>query len=298
MMKPARRYRPSPMRERRTLAEIEAIREKIEEVLEEEHPMTIRQIFYRLVSLEVIPKTEAQYKTTVCRLLVEMRRSRRIPFTWIADNTRWMRQPDTYDSLGELLEITAETYRRSVWTNQPDYVEVWCEKDALAGIIYDVTHEYDIPLYVARGYSSLSYLYSAAQYIRAACKPRGKDAYVYYFGDHDPSGVDIAEKVGEDLRNFAPDVSISFRRWALTPEQIEWWGLPTRPTKHGDTRSKGWVGESTDLDALTPYRLRALVRQAVESHLDRDLLARLTKTEELERESLRGMLENLEVVSE
>ena len=51
-----------------------AIREALYEALEDEHPMTVRQVFYQLVSRGVIRKTEAEYKGTVIRLLVEMRR--------------------------------------------------------------------------------------------------------------------------------------------------------------------------------------------------------------------------------
>src|SRR5262249_45294235 len=96
----ARSYRASPIkRARRSKEDMEAIREVIVEVLRQHRPATVRQVFYRLVSMGAIAKTEAEYKQTVCRLLTEMRLERRIPFGWIADNTRWMRKPTTYSSL-------------------------------------------------------------------------------------------------------------------------------------------------------------------------------------------------------
>lgn len=90
------------------------------ELLEREQPMTNRQVFYRLVSAGVVAKTEAEYKGTVGRLLVEMRLSGEVPFGWIADNTRWMRKPPSYRGVDAFLEQAARTYRRSLW--DPDRI--------------------------------------------------------------------------------------------------------------------------------------------------------------------------------
>ncbi|WP_210417961.1 hypothetical protein, partial [Bythopirellula goksoeyrii] len=150
---------------RRTKADIQAIRDAMIDVLAEYQPMTVRQVYYQLVSRGAIAKTEAQYKSTVIRLLVEMRRDGTIPYDWIADNTRWMRKPRTYSSLAGMLERTQQTYRRATWDNQDDYVEVWLEKEALAGVLYPITDRWDVPLMVTRGYPSVSYIYEAARTI-------------------------------------------------------------------------------------------------------------------------------------
>jgi hypothetical protein len=97
-------------------------------VLHHDNPMTVRQVFYQLVSLGAIDKTEVEYKQTVVRLLTEMRRTHELPFVWIADNTRWMRKPRTYDSLEDALEITKQTYRRGIWSDQESYVEIWAHQ--------------------------------------------------------------------------------------------------------------------------------------------------------------------------
>src|SRR4051794_11140298 len=102
-------YRSSPASGRRTKAQMRGIREVIYRVLTADHPMTVRQVFYRLVGEGVIDKTEGEYKSTVVRLLTDMRRAGDIPFGWIADNTRWMRKPRTYSSLTDALQRTAET---------------------------------------------------------------------------------------------------------------------------------------------------------------------------------------------
>src|SRR5262245_61221063 len=102
----------------------------------------------------MVPKTEAGYDL-VCRDLLQMREAGEVPFSWIADNTRWMRKPDSYGSAQAALREVARGYRRSLWQDQGAYVEVWCEKDAIAGVLYEETGAWDVPLMVARGFSSV-----------------------------------------------------------------------------------------------------------------------------------------------
>ena len=104
--------------------------------------MTVRGVFYQATVAGIVPKTEAGYKNSVGRTLVQMRRSGQLPYSWIADNTRWQRKPQTFSSLEQALQHSAEYYRRSLWTDQPVYVEVWSEKDALAGVFASVTQEW------------------------------------------------------------------------------------------------------------------------------------------------------------
>ena len=108
------------------------IREAIIRVVAAEKPMNVRSVFYQLSNQKLIDKTESECSQTVGRLLIELRLDGTIPFRHIADNTRWVRKPTTYDSYAEALENTARFYRQSVWTNQKDYVEIWLEKEGLA----------------------------------------------------------------------------------------------------------------------------------------------------------------------
>jgi hypothetical protein len=274
--------RSRPTRGRRPPSAITAIKDAIIAALKEDNPMTVRQVFYRLVSEGVIAKTEGEYKSTVGRLLVEMRRAREIPFGWIADNTRWMRKPRTHGSLHQMLWTTAQTYRRQVWDNQDVYVEVWLEKDALAGVLYEATARWDVPLMVTRGYPSLSYLSEAAEAI-GTC---GKPAHLYYFGDYDPSGLDIPIKVERDLRAFAPGADITFNRVAILEGQIDSLNLPTRPTKTTDSRSRGFGNRSVEVDAIPPRMLRSMVRGCIDRHIDPRAYRTLLEIEQGERQTL------------
>jgi hypothetical protein len=269
-------------RQRRTKAEIAGIRNAILDILSEDNPQTVRQVFYALTVKGVIAKAEMEYHRTVIRLLVEMREAGKIPFTWIADNTRWQRKPATFTGLEACLSNTSKFYRRDLWAAMPVYVEVWCEKDALAGVLMEETEVYDVPLMVSRGYSSLSFLHSAAMAIKAKRKP----SYIYHFGDLDPSGVDAARDIEAKLRRYAPNAEIHFDRPAVTRAQVEEWNLPTRPTKMKDTRAKKFVGTSVELDAIPARKLRELVRQCIERHVDQQQLEFLRAAEKSERELL------------
>ncbi len=261
---------------------MQEIRDRIYAITSAMHPMSVRQVFYQLTTQGVIEKTESEYKQTVIRLLGEMRLNDELPFSWIADNSRWMRKPRTYSSLRSMLDITASAYRRALWTDQEDYVEIWLEKEALSGVIYSETDHWDVPLMVTRGYPSLTFLHEAAEAIAAEERP----VYIYYLGDWDPSGLDIARNVQERLEEFAPDAEINFERIAVTPEQVERWSLPTRPTKQTDTRSKRFGGASVELDAIPPDKLRQLVSDHIEQHVDGDALYKTKVAEASERKLL------------
>jgi hypothetical protein len=212
-----------------------------------------------------------------------MRKAGELPYSWLTDNTRWMRKPQTYDSVQDALNDVAELYRKSLWRDADAYVEIWLEKDALSGVIYPVTDEYDVPLMVARGYASLTFLHEASQTIDAQNKP----VYIYHLGDYDPSGVNAGEKIEQTLRELAPGADIHFKRIAVTRTQISRWRLPSRPTKTTDTRAAKFGSDvSVELDAIEPPRLRQLVRDFLEHHLPHHQLEVLQAAEESEREIL------------
>jgi hypothetical protein len=168
----------------------------------------------------------------------------------------------------------------------PVYVEIWVEKDALSGVLFEETKIYDVPLMCARGYSSLSFLHSAAMAIKAIDKP----AHIYHFGDLDPSGVDAARDIEAKLRRYAPDAEIHFERPAVTRAQVEEWNLPTRPTKLTDTRAKRFgSATSVELDAIPAHKLRELVRECIARHVDQNQLRILRVAEESERSFLKSV---------
>jgi hypothetical protein len=207
-------------------------------------------------------------------------------YGWITDGTRWRFKPTTFSSIEEALRRTAATHRKALWDDLDAYVEIWLEKDALSGVLNQVTAEYDVGLHVARGFSSLSFLAESAEDIEAIDKP----TFIYHLGDHDPSGRSAGEKIEQTLRELAPSADITFERLAVTQGQIEAYDLPLRPTKRSDPRAKRFEAQfgagSVELDAIHPDTLRQIVRGAIERHMDQDALAVLRSAEESERQQL------------
>jgi hypothetical protein len=151
-------------------------------------------------------------------------------------------------------------------------------------VVVQETDPWDVPLMVTRGYASLSFLHAAGKVIEACRKP----TFLYYFGDYDPSGLDIPRVVEKRLREFAPYADVTFERVAVTPQQIEELSLPTRPTKKKDSRSKNFKGESVEVDAIPPHTLRELVRDCITRHIDQRAYEELKRIEQAERESLQN----------
>ena len=160
----------STKRSRRTKTDIDEIKKAIIEIISADPPMTVRQVFYQLVTRDVIEKTEKEHQQTVIRLISDMRIAGELEWSWIIDESRRRQVTQTYDNLTEAVEDCARFYRRSALKQADDYLEIWCEKDALSGLLWEVTSDYDVPLMVSRGMPSLTFLYGTACAVkRAAC---------------------------------------------------------------------------------------------------------------------------------
>jgi hypothetical protein len=283
-------YVASPIkpRQRSTRQQVDERREALITIVRAMKPMTVRQVFYQASVRGIVDKSEAGYAKVQTDLAL-LRRAGAMPYHWLADNTRWQRKPRTHGSIAEALRDTARFYRKSLWASADCYVEVWLEKDALSGVVYPMTSLYDVPLMVARGYASLSFLHTAAEHIAELDVP----AFIYHLGDYDPSGLDAGRKIEETLRELAPGAEIEFQRLAVTPEQITTWNLPSRPTKASDSRARGFGPISVELDAIEPDQLRNLVGEAIEQHLPYQQLEVLKAAEESERLLLTNLVRRI-----
>jgi hypothetical protein len=250
-------------------------------------PVTVRQLYYvaEVHGVPGITKSDGDYDK-VQRQVLKLRRDKRMPYSAIADATRWMRKPATYDSVAEALRETAALYRRNIWNEHHEHVEVWVEKDALVGVIYPVTSEYGVPLMVSRGFSSETFAFEAAQSYAAD----GRPVHVYHLGDFDRSGVAAGEDLRRKLTSFATEagVTVHFSRLGVTVDQIEEWGLPTRAPKRESGADRRWpYSIACELDAIEQDRLQELVRGAIRNHMPDDYLRAAQVAEESEREQLR-----------
>ena len=275
-------------RERATKAEVEGRRDALFAMIERLRPMTVRQVFYQATVKGLVEKTEKGY-IKVEQDLVKMRKEERLPYDWLVDNTRREIMPVTYDGIEHAMRDLADGYRKELWAEAECRVEIWIEKDALAGVIEEITRRYGVPLMVARGYSSLSFLHRTSENGNAL----GLPTYIYHFGDHDPSGVNAAEKI-EEWRQAMTDATMHFERVAVTQKQIEDWNLPSRPNKQTDTRTRGFeerfgTQESVELDAIDPERLRGLVKEVIERHMPPARYEELMGMEKRDKQLLKSL---------
>ena len=259
-----------------------ALRAAIRQILRADHPQTVRQVFYQLVVRGAVQKTETEYTQTVSRLLGEMRLAGELKWSWIVDSSRRTSITQTFDNVGEALEDTARYYRRSALRESDVYIEIWSEKEALAGIIYDVARRYDVPVISSRGIPSLSQLRISFHNVEEATRA-GKEVFIYQFGDHDPTGCLIPRHIERQINKWCEEEDCArptVNRVALTEAQIKQYRLPTRPTKRvGNPHAREFKGESVELDALPSGTLRDLVGECIGRHISEHQLEILRAAE-------------------
>ena len=263
--------------------------ETAREILRETHPMTVRQVYYQLVSRQVIKNNRSQYQA-VSNALVDARKEGLISWDWIEDRLRRPRHVSMWASLADFAETARNAYRRDVWETQSNYVEVWLEKDALSGIFEDVLTGYGVTLNVGRGYDGWDSIRNAADRFN----DRPDDASILYFGDFDPSGEDMVRSLRERLAFF--DCEPEIKKCALTIQDVRRYNLPPDFTKATDTRRAAFVEKfgdvSVELDALPIGILRARIIEEIENRMDMQALADIKEIETVERAKLEKALAN------
>lgn len=252
----------------RSLETIEKANEIIAEFQAQGFDLTLRQLFYQFVSRDLLPNTQRDYKN-LGGVINDARLAGMIDWDSIVDRTRNLRSLAHWDSPASIVEACAQQFRRDLWESQPSYVEVWIEKDALVGVIEGVCHDFDVPHFSCRGYTSQSEMWSAAQRLIAV---EDKSRLILHLGDHDPSGMDMTRDIEERLRLFGADVEVD--RLALNPDQVRTYKPPPNPAKITDSRATAYIErfgrDSWELDALDPNVIVGLIRDAIEAVLDRD----------------------------
>lgn len=235
--------------------------------------LTLRQLYYQLVSRDVIPNKQTEYKR-LGSIVNDARLAGLIDWLAIEDRTRDLRSLNHWDEPSEIVQACADQFRVDLWEGQPYRPEVWIEKDALIGVIEGVSNELDVPHFSCRGYTSQSEMWVAAQrlkkYARAGQKP-----IIFHLGDHDPSGKDMTRDITDRLRLFMGGIPV--KRLALNMDQVEQYEPPPNPAKTTDSRYAAYIAdfgeESWELDALEPTVIAALIRTAIEALIDKGVWA-------------------------
>jgi hypothetical protein len=283
------------------------------QLLEEEKPMTLRQLFYRLVSAGALANKQAEYKR-LSNVMTRLRECDQVPRSWLVDHVRSTLKPSSWSGLDDFADTVRQAYRKDFWASMPHHVEVFAEKDAVAGTVQRVTHEYDVALRVCRGYASVSFAGEIAELWAKVEKP----IFAYYLGDFDPSGFDIERDLSDKLERYSgktvcpflignegsawraaddlPADFIFWRRLGVVAGDFERFGLVELPVKEKDRRVQKFLVQHgtrcAELDAIPPMELRRRVQEAIEGHIDQDRWGRLQLVEQREQETINRWLES------
>ena len=260
----------NPHRKTRTLLEqVLVVLDEYAEFL----PLTLRQVFYRLVGRYDFPKRENDYKRLGSHVS-NARRAGWIPFEVIRDDGVMGGPPPLH--FADEAEFWADmaNYARHAELDalavQDVNLELLCEAGGMIPQMQRVATPLSVPVYSCGGFDSLT----AKKDLANRLERDGRPAVVLHVGDWDPSGESMFDVLREDVTAFlsvdVPDLDVEFRRVALTPEQVRRYDLPTAPPKRTDSRSGGWT-ETCQLEAMPPDVLASIVSDALEDVVDIDL---------------------------
>ena len=276
-------------RDRRTKEQIDQLDAQIFEVLREDHPQSVRHVFYRMTDprlTEPVEKSDRGYRHVQDRC-VKLRRAGLIPYHWIADMSRQGYFTNTFDDAADFLRSMAGHYRADLWRDAEYRCEVWAESRSIASVMLKDCKELAVDLFPCGGFSSLSFVHAAAQQQNSSQDKR--PLVVLYVGDYDPAGVLIDRALERELReHLRSDIELDFRRIAINEDQVAEFDLPTKPRKEGDKRSLE-VAYTVEAEALPAANLRAILRVHVELLLPEHALEVAKVAEQSERQHLTRM---------
>jgi hypothetical protein len=272
------------------------------------YQLSLRQLYYRFIATNAFPdsrtdavlgtkNTERNYKW-LGDLVSKARVGGLIDWRHITDRGRETTGGDGgWFSPEEAMQSITRAYGITHWDGQPEYIEVWVEKDALSQVIEQVAGRWDVMSFACKGSPSTSAMHDAARRLRGY-EGAGRKTTVIYLGDHDPTGIDISRDIADRLALFRSSAFVD--RIALNWDQITD-DLPPSPVKVTDSRTNGYIDrfgtdECWELDALEPQALDAMIDAAIQTHLDMGLRQVRLDREERERETLTAIQDNFTAV--
>lgn len=254
--------------------------------------LSLRQLYYQLVARGFIENSVKSYKR-IGNLISDARLAGLVDWGMIEDRGRETNFLNHWDNPAQIVRDASRWFRIYKWEGQRNYCEVMVEKDALTGILLPVCQELDIRFTANKGYSSSSAMYEAGKRLARIWRSDDIDEiHIFYFGDHDPSGVDMTRDIAERFCLFSRGLidHVNVHRLALNWDQVEQWQPPENPAKESDSRYQSYANEfgesSWELDAVEPHALATLVRDSVGELIDWDQWGEIQKREESMRAEL------------
>lgn len=281
--------------EKRLHAKTETLLNKVIEIVENYqnagYRMTLRQLYYQLVSNNIIVNQKSEY-VKLSTLLTDARLSGLVDWDFIEDRVRVRKMASEFTDLNDLVDTAISAYRRERWADQNKYIEVIVEKNALIGVLEPVCRKFHVSIFPNVGYGSTTVIHELAERFE---EKQDKECILLYFGDHDPSGEDMVKDIRKRLDMFEVDVNTV--KVALTMEQIQQYNLPPNPAKTSDPRARGYIEEhgssSWELDALPPDVLVNMLNSAIGEHIDMQKYNAVIEKEEEEKDMLRDAVADL-----
>ena len=256
------------------------------------YDLTLRQLYYQFVARDHVPNTEASYNR-IGRIVSEARLAGLMSWNSIIDRTRNFNSNPHWSDPENFLHEVAPQYGFDTRKDQDYHIEVWVEKEALAGVVGEAANQLDVMWFSCRGYVSQSAMWRASQRIIRKEKT-DKKAIILHLGDHDPSGIDMTRDIQERLMTFGSQVVV--HRIALNMEQISHYTPPPNPTKLSDSRANDYVvrygNQSWELDALDPRVIHELIQTHVTRLTDIERWESNRTKQEVERTMLVWVADN------
>ena len=285
----------------KTLAIIDAANAICAEYAAQGLNMTLRQLYYQFVARGLIRNKQSEYDR-LGSIVNDARLAGLLDWNYIVDLTRELDTLPHWNSGAEAQASIAEWYLFDKWATQEQRVEVWIEKEALAGVIAPICRELDVPYFAVRGYNSQSAAFESWK--RAlANRDAGQGTIIVHLGDHDPSGIDMTRDNRTRFSIFGGvEDYVEVERIALNMDQVRQYNPPPNPAKLTDSRVGDYLARfgssSWELDALSPDVLSDLIRRAVESNRDDALWQEAVAAEEQHRKLLKAVSDRWDDVTD
>jgi len=265
--------------------------DQVKAILEEyrEHlPLTLRQIYYRLVGVCSYEKTDLAYMR-LSEILNRARRARAIDMDAIRDDGGAVDTPHCWESKEHFIHVwgvAADIFRLDRTNGQTSRLVVMCEAAGMVPQLASVCNPFGITVRASGGFDSLTEKHAFAKQL----SEDGRPTEVLHIGDHDPSGAHLFLALAEDVQAFCENLGgeVEFTRLAVTPIQIEEMNLQTAPKKVGDARA--FAGETCQAEAIAPDDLAEILTDAIEERLDRAAYNKVLKAEQRIRRELKSRL--------
>jgi hypothetical protein len=262
--------------------------------------LTLRQLYYQFVARGLLENRQANYKG-LGALLSRARLAGLVDWTAMEDRTRNLEGGSWgYADVPDFISYLSRQYQIDIWDGQETYLEVWVEKEALAGVVQKAVENYRVAYLCCRGNVSQSEMYEAGKRM-AMQSANGRSCHVFHLGDHDPNGMDMTRDNADRLAMFS-DGAVEFHRIALNMDQIEELKPPPNPAKETDSRYASYVRQygdlSWELDALSPAYIDRLVNRNLERYIDLDTMNARRAEEEQGRQNLERVSTNWEAIEE